>query len=156
MPCVATQGWQVMVERSDRLWSTGERNCKPLQYSYFENPMNSMKRQKGVTLKDAHPRSLGVQYTTGEEWRAITNISRMKRMSQRGNNTQLWMLSGREGKVQWNKEQYGLGTWNVRLINQGKLDVVKQEMARLSIEILEIRELKWMGMGEFNSDDHST
>ena len=66
------------------------------------------------------------------------------------------MLSGREGKVQWNKEQYGLGTWNVRLINQGKLDVVKQEMARLSIEILEIRELKWMGMGEFNSDDHST
>ena len=57
----------MMVERSDRMWSTGDGNGKPLQYSYFENPMNSMKRQKGVTLKDAHPRSLGVQYTTGEE-----------------------------------------------------------------------------------------
>ena len=66
-----------------------------------------------MTLKDEHPRSVGVQYTTGEEWRAITNISRMKRMSQSGNDTQLWMLSGREGQVRWNKEQYGLGTWNV-------------------------------------------
>ena len=81
------------------MWSTGEWNSKPLQDSYFENPMNTMKRQKDMTLKDEHPRSVGVQYTTGEEWRAITNISRMKRMSQSGNNTQLWMLSGREGKV---------------------------------------------------------
>ena len=82
-------------------------------------------------------------------------ISRMKRMSQSGNDAQLWMLSGREGKVQWNKEQYCLGTWNVRFINQGKLDVVKQEIARLSTDILEIRELKWIRMGEFNSGDHS-
>ena len=79
----------------------------------------------------------------------------MKRMSQSGNDAQLWMLSGREGKVQWNKEQHCLGTWNVRFINQGKLDVVKQEIARLSIDILEIRELKWIGMGKFNSGDHS-
>ena len=58
-----------MVESSDKTWSTGERNDKPLQYSCLENPMNSMKRQKGMTLKDELPRSVGAQYATGEEWR---------------------------------------------------------------------------------------
>ena len=58
-----------MVERSDRLWSTGEGNGKPLQYSCLENPMNSMKRQKDRTLKDELPRSLGAQYATGNQWR---------------------------------------------------------------------------------------
>ena len=53
-----------------------------------------------------------------------------------------------------NKEQYFIGTWNVRSMNQGELEVVKQEMARVNIDILEISELKWTGMGEFNSDDH--
>ena len=55
MPCGATQDGQVMVKRSDRMWSTGEGNGKPLQYSYLENPMNSMKRQKDKTLKDELP-----------------------------------------------------------------------------------------------------
>ena len=63
-------------------------------------------------------------------------------------------MSGGEGKVQCCKEQYCIGTWNVRLINQGKLDVVKQEMARVNIDILGINELRWTVMGEFNSDDH--
>ena len=67
--CGATQDGQVMVERSDRMWSTGEGNGKPLQYSCLENPMNSMKRQKDKTLKDELPRSVGAQYATGEEWR---------------------------------------------------------------------------------------
>ena len=58
-----------MVERSVRIWSTGEGNGKPLQYSCLENPMNSMKRQKDRTLKDENPRSVGAQYATGEEWR---------------------------------------------------------------------------------------
>ena len=57
-------------------------------------------------------------------------------------------------KVQYCKEQYWIGTWDVRSMNQGKLEVVKQEMARENIDILGIRELKWTGMGEFNSDDH--
>ena len=57
-------------------------------------------------------------------------------------------------KIQCCKEQYCIGTWNVRSMNQGKLEVVKQEMARVNIDILGIRELKWTGMGEFNSDDH--
>ena len=68
MLCGATQDRQVMVERSDRMWSTGEGNGKPLQYSCLENPMNSMKRQKDRTLKEL-PRSVGAQYATGDQWR---------------------------------------------------------------------------------------
>ena len=65
----ATQGGQVMVERSDRMWSSGEENGKPLQYSCLENPMNSMKRQNDRILKEVLPRSVGAQYATGDEWR---------------------------------------------------------------------------------------
>ena len=63
-------------------------------------------------------------------------------------------VTGDESKVQCCKEQYCIGIWNVRSMNQGKLEVVKQEMARVNIDILGIRKLKWTGMGEFNSDDH--
>ena len=69
MPRGATQGRWVMVERSDRMWSTGEGNGKPLQYSCLENPMNSMRRQNDRTLKDELPRSVGAQYATGDQWR---------------------------------------------------------------------------------------
>ena len=58
-----------MVESSDKMWSTGEGNGRPLPYSYLENPMNSMKRQKDRTLKDELPRSAGAQYATGDQWR---------------------------------------------------------------------------------------
>ena len=75
MPCRATQDGQVMVESSDKMWSTGEGNGKPLQYSCLENPMNSMKGQKDRTLKDELPRSVGAQYATGEEQ---SNNSRKK------------------------------------------------------------------------------
>ena len=69
MPCGATQDGWVMVERSDKMWYTGEGNDRPLQYSCLENPMNSMKRQKDMILKDELPRPVGAQYATGEEWR---------------------------------------------------------------------------------------
>ena len=69
MLCGATQDGQVMVESSDKMLSTGEENSKPLQYSCLENPMNSMKRPKGRTLKDELPRSVGAQYATGDQWR---------------------------------------------------------------------------------------
>ena len=69
MPYRATQDRQVMVESSDKMWSTGEGNGKPLQYSCLENPMNSMKRQKDRTMKDELPRSVGAQYATGGQWR---------------------------------------------------------------------------------------
>ena len=69
MLCGATQDGWVMVERSDRMWSAGEGNGKPLQYSCFENTMNSMKRQKDRTLEDELPRSVDAQYATGDQWR---------------------------------------------------------------------------------------
>ena len=69
MLCRAIQDSLVMVESSDKMWRTGEGNGKPLQYSYLENPMNSMKRQKDRTLKDELPRWVGAQYPTGDQWR---------------------------------------------------------------------------------------
>ena len=69
MPCRATQDGWVMVECSDKTWSTGEGNGKPLQYSCLENPMNSMKREKDRTLKDELPRLVGAQYAPGDQWR---------------------------------------------------------------------------------------
>ena len=69
MPCRAIQDEQDMVESSDKTWSTGEGNGKPLQYSCLENAMSSIKRQKHRTLKDELPRLVGAQYATGEQWR---------------------------------------------------------------------------------------
>ena len=69
MPCGVTDDRQVMVHRSDRMWSTGEGNGKPLQYSCLENPMNSMKRQYDRIPKEELPRSLAAQYATGDQWR---------------------------------------------------------------------------------------
>ena len=69
MLCRATQDGRVMLESSDKTWSAGEENGKPLQYSCLENPMNSMKRQKNRTLKDELPRSVDAQYATGDQWR---------------------------------------------------------------------------------------
>ena len=69
MPCRDTQDGQVMVESSDKRWSTGEGNGKPLQYSCLENPMIGMKRQNYRILKEELPRSVGAQYATGDQWR---------------------------------------------------------------------------------------
>ena len=69
MLCGATQDGLVMVESSDKMWATGEGNGKPLQYSCPEKPMTSMKRQKDRTLKEEHPRLVGAQYATGDQWR---------------------------------------------------------------------------------------
>ena len=89
MPCRATQDVLVMAESSNKMWSTGEGNYKPRQHSCFENPINSMKRQKDVTLKDELPRYVGAQYATGEEQRK--DPEGMKRLNQSGNNAHLWM-----------------------------------------------------------------
>ena len=85
----ATQDGQVMVERSDRMWSTVEGNGKPPQYSCLENPMNSVKRQNDRIGKEELPRSVGAQYATGDSGEITPE--RMKRWSQSKNNTQLWM-----------------------------------------------------------------
>ena len=114
--------------------------------------MNSMKRQKHMTLKDEPSRSVSVQYTTGEEQR---NSSRRNEETEpKLKQLPVVDVSGGGSKVRCCKEHYCIGTWNVRSMNQGKLEVVKQEMARVNINILGISELKWAGMGEFNSDKH--
>ena len=79
--------WTGHGERSDRMWSTGEGNDKPLQYSCLEDPMNSMKRQKDRILKEELPRSVGVQYATGDQWR--NNSRKNDGMEPKQNNTQL-------------------------------------------------------------------
>ena len=150
MPC--RQDGRVMVESSDRTWSTREGNGKPLQYSCLENPMNSMKRQKDRTLKDELPRSVGAQYATGEEWR--NNSRKNEGMEPKQKQYPVVDVTCDRSKVWCYKEQYCRGTWNVRSMNQGKLEVVNKEMARVKIDILGISKLKWTGMGEFNSDDH--
>ena len=86
-----------MVETSDKKWSIGEGNGKPLQYSYLENHMNSMKRQKDMTLKDEVPRSVDAQYATGKKREEIAP-ERMKRLSQSENRAPLWMCLVVKGK----------------------------------------------------------
>ena len=138
--------------RPDKIWSTREGNGKPLQYSCLENSMNSIKRQRDTTLKDELPRSVGAQYATGEEWRNNPRKNEGKEPKQKQH--PVVDVTGDRSKVQYCKEQYCIGTWKVRSMNQGKLEVVKQEMARLNVNILGISKLKWTGMCEFNSDDH--
>ena len=128
------------------------RECKPLQYSCLQNCMNSMKRQKDRTLKDELPRSVGVQYATGDQWK--NNSRKNEEMEPKQKQHPVVDVIGDGSRVRCCKEQYCIRTWNIRSMNQGKLEVVKQEMARVNIDILGISELKWTGMGKFNSDDH--
>src|SRR5574340_302959 len=113
-----------MVERSDKMWSIGEGNGKPLQYSCLENPMNSMKRQKDRTLKDELPRLVGAQYATGDQWR--TNSRKNEEMEQKQKQHPVVDVTSDGSKVRGCKEQYYIGTWNVRSMNQGKMGVVKE------------------------------
>ena len=123
-----------MVESSDKMWSTGEGNSKPLHYSCLENPMNSMKRQKDRALKDELPRLVGAQYATGDQW---SNNSRENAETE-PKQTQHPVVDGTgdRSKIQCCKEEYCIGTWNVRSMNQGKLEVVKEEIARGNVGIL--------------------
>ena len=142
-----------MLERKFRISSVlWRREWQTLQYSCHENPMNSMKRQKDRTLKDELPRLEGAQYATGDQRR--NNPRNNEETEPKQKQHPVVDMPGDRSKVWCCKEQYCIGTWNVRSMNQGKLEVVKQEMARVNNNILGISELKWMGMGEFNSDGH--
>ena len=117
-----------MVESSDKMWSTGEGNDKSLQYSCLENPMKSMKRQKDRILKDELPRLVGDQSATGDQWR--NNSRKNEEMEPKQKQHPVVDVTGDGSKVQCCKEQHCIGTWNVRSMNQGKLEVVRHEMAR--------------------------
>ena len=114
--------------------------------------MNSMKRQKDRTLKDELPRSVGAQYAAGDLWRK--NSRENEGTDPKQKQYPVMDVTVDRSKIQCCEEQYCIGTWNVRSMNQGKLEVVRQEMARVNVDIPGISELKWTGMGEFNSDDH--
>ena len=114
--------------------------------------MKCMKRQNDRILKEELPRSLGAQYATGEQWR--NNSSKNEGMELKQKQYPVVDVTGDRSKIQCCKEQCCIGTWNVRSMNQDKLEVVKQEMASVNVDILGISELKWTGMGEFNADEH--
>ena len=111
-----------------------------------------MKRQKNRTQKEELPRSVGAQYATGDQWR--NNSRKNEETEPKQKQDPAVDVTGDGSKVRCCKEQYCIGTWNIRSMNQGKLEVVKQEMARVNVDILGISKLKWIGMGELNSDDH--
>ena len=104
MPCRATQNGRVMVESSHKMWSTGERNGKPLQYSCLEKPMNSMNRQKDRALKDELPRLVDVQYATRDQWR--NNSKKNEGTEPKQKQHPVVDVTVDESKVQCCKEQY--------------------------------------------------
>ena len=114
--------------------------------------MNNIERQKDMTLKHELPRLVGAQYPTGEEWR--NNSRKNEETKPKQKQHPVVNVTSVGSKVWCCKEQYCIGTWNVRPMNQGELEVVKWEMARVNIDMLGISELKWTGMGELNSVDH--
>ena len=105
-----------------------------------------------MTLKDELSRLVGAQYATGDQWR--NNCRKNEETEPKQKQYPVVDVTGDGSKVRCCKEQYCIGIWNVRSMNQGNLEVVTQEMVRVNIDILGISELKWTGMGEFNSDDH--
>ena len=113
--------------------------------------MNSVKRQNDRILKEELPRWVGAQHATGDQWK--NNSRKNEETEPKQKQHPVVDVTGDRSKDQCCKEQYCIGTWNVRSMNQGKLEVVKQEMARVNSDILRISQLKWTGMGEFNSDD---
>ena len=115
-------------------------------------PHEQYKRQNDRILKEEFSRLVGAQYATGDQWR--NNSTKNEGMEPKQKQYPVVDVTGERSKVRCCKEQYCIGTWNVRSMNQGKLEVVKQEMARVSVDILEISKLKWTGICAFKSDDH--
>ena len=141
MPWRATQDGWVMVESSDKSWSTGQGNGKPLQYSCLENPINSMKGKKDTERWTSQVSRYPICYW--DQWR--NNSRKNEEMEPKQKQHPVVDGTGDGSKVQCYKEQYYKGTWNVRSMNQGKLEVFKQGMAGMNINILEISKLKLTG-----------
>ena len=112
--------------------------------------MNSIKRQNDRILKEELPRSVGAQYATGDQWRK--NSSKNEGMEPKQKQHPVVDVTGDGSKVRCCKQQYCVGTWNVRSMNQGKLEVVKQEMARVNVDILGNKDgLEWVNLTQFSS-----
>ena len=140
-----------MVEYSGKMGPLEKGLANNFSILALRTPRIVWKKQKYRTLKDELPRSVGAQYATGDQWRNKSRKNEEMEPKQKlpgvdvtSDGSKVWCCIG----------QYFIGTWNVRSMNQGKLEVVKWEMARVSIDILGISELRWTGMGKFNSDDY--
>ena len=129
-----------MVESSDKTWYTEEGNGKPLQYPCLENLMNSMKRQKDRILKEELPKLVGAQHVTGDQWR--NNSRKNEEMKPKQKKHSVLNVTGDGSKVQCCKGQYCIGTWNVRSMNESKLEMVKQDIPSVNTNILGISKLK--------------
>ena len=149
MLCRATQDRRVMVESSDKRGPL-EGNGNTSIFLPWQ-PHEQYEKGKIMTMRNELSRLVGIQYATGEEWK---NNSRRMKKEPKWKQCPAVDVTGDGSKLWCCKEQYCIGTWNVRSVNQGKLEVVKQETTRMTINILGISELKWIGMGKFNSDDH--
>ena len=112
--------------------------------------MNTMKKQKERTMKKELSRSVGAQYANGDQWR--NNSRKNEEMEPKQKQHRVMDVTGDGSKIQCYKQQYCIGTWNVMSMNQGKSEVVKQEMERVNIDILGMSKLKCTGMGECNSE----
>ena len=143
MPCRATQDGKVILKNSDKIWSTGGGMGNHFSILAERTPWTVWKHKKYRTLENENPRKEDIQIAPGEEWRAFTNSYRKNEVA---GPKQKWPsvvdVSGNERKIQCCKEEYYKGIWNVISMNQGRLEVVKQEMSRVSINILDISELK--------------
>ena len=142
MPCRATQDEWVMVESFDKCGPLEKRMANHFSILALRTPWTVWKG-KDRTLKDELPRSVGAQYAVGEEWR--NNSRKNEEREPKQKQCTLVEVTGYGSKVRCCKEQYCIEIWNVRSKNQGKLEVVKQEMARVNINILGTSELKWTG-----------
>ena len=162
--CIAQRGYEPLRQGHPRWMGYSEeswqnvvhwrRKWKPTPVFLPWEPNEQYEKAKRYDTGKWGPSSEDVQYVPGEEPRTINNSSRKNEAAGPKQKQFLIMdVSGGESKVWCCKEQYCIGTWNVRSMNQGKLDV-KQEIARVNIDILGISEVKWTGMGEFNSDGH--
>ena len=147
MPCRATQDGVAL----DRSWWRVLKKCGPLEKgmaNYFSTfalrtPWTVWKGKKDRKLKDELLHSIGAQYATGDQW--SNNSRKNEETEPKQKQHPVVDVTGDGRKVRCCKEKYCIGTWNVRSKNQGKLEMVKQEMARVNVDILGISELKWMG-----------
>ena len=139
--------WRVLTKRGPL-----EKGMETTSVFLPWEPHKQYERQKDKTLKDELPWSVGAQYATEYQWR--NNSRKNEGMEPRQKQPPVVDATGDGSKVRCCKEQYCIGTWSVRSMNQGKLEVVKQGMTRVNIDILGISELKWTEMGGFNSNDH--
>ena len=150
MPCGATQDGRVTVERSDKSGPMEKGMATDFSILALRTPWTGWKGKKIGHWK-MNSRSVGAQYATGGQWE--NNSRKNEGMELKQKQYPVVDATGDGSKVRRCKEQNCIGTWKIMSTNQGKLEVVKQEMARVNIDILGISELRWTGMGEFNSDD---